>query len=72
MSDRPFDALKDAIDKTVLIRIKGDKEFRGILKAFDVHMNVVLEETEEITAETSKKLGRVVLRGDTVIFISPA
>ncbi len=72
MSDRPFDALKDAIEKNVLIRIKGDKEFRGILKAFDVHMNVVLDDTEEFTAETSKKLGRVVLRGDTVIFISPA
>ena len=71
MSERPFDALKEALDKNVLIRMKGGKELRGKLKAFDVHMNLVLEDAEELENENHKNLGKVVLRGDTVVFVSP-
>jgi len=71
MSDRPFDALKDALNSNVLIKLKGEKELRGTLKAFDVHMNLVLEDAEETYDGQNKKLGTVVLRGDTVVYISP-
>ncbi len=71
MSDRPFDTLKEALNSNVLIRLKGEKEIRGTLKAFDVHMNLVLDDAEEKQDDQSKKLGKLVLRGDTVVYVSP-
>ncbi len=72
MSSRPFDFLNQSIDKNVLIELKGKIQFRGKLKAFDVHMNVVLEEAEQLeNGEVTKKYGMLVLRGDNILLISP-
>lgn len=71
MSDRPFDYLKSAIDSNVLVQMKGEKRCRGTLKAFDVHMNLVLDDAQDLSGENNVKLGRVLLRGDTVVYISP-
>ena len=71
-NERPFDFLNDATDKPVLVRLKDNKEFRGKLMAFDVHMNVVLEEAEELEDDkVLKKIGTVLLRGDNIVFVSP-
>ena len=40
---RPFDLLTGSIGKSVLVELKENVSFRGELKAFDVHMNLVLE-----------------------------
>ncbi|MFH1786457.1 MAG: LSM domain-containing protein [archaeon] len=71
MSDRPFDFLKTAIESNVLVRLKDNKDFRGKLKAFDIHMNLVLDDAEDMSNGGHIKLGRVLLRGDTVVYISP-
>ena len=63
--------LDESAGKTVLIKLKGNKIIRGVLKGFDQHMNILLEETEEVTEEGSKNLGTIVLRGDNVVLISP-
>ena len=70
---RPFDVLNNALNSNVLIKLKGDVEVRGILASFDVHMNLVLENGEELkNGELKRKLGIVLLRGDTVVYVSPA
>ncbi len=70
---RPFDFLSDAIGKTVLVKVKGQREFRGTLKAFDVHMNLVLDGAEELeNDQVVRRLGTLVVRGDNVLFISPS
>ena len=70
---RPFDVLNNALNKNILAKLKGNVEVRGILASFDVHMNIVLENAEEHeNGELKRKLGTVLLRGDTVVFISPA
>jgi len=64
--------LEDSINKTVLIKLKGSKTIRGNLLGFDQHMNLLLDQTEEIPSEgDSKELGTLVVRGDNVIMISP-
>ena len=69
---RPLDALNKARDKRVIVELKNDKQYLGILKAFDIHINVVLEEAEEREAgEVKRKLGIVFIRGDTITIISP-
>jgi small nuclear ribonucleoprotein len=72
-ASRPLDALNKAKGKRVIVELKNNKSFVGTLNAFDIHINVVLEEAEEIVdGEVKRKLGVVFLRGDTITIISPA
>ncbi len=71
MGNRPLDILNNALNKSVLVRLKGAREFRGELQGYDMHMNLVLANAEEIKENESKKLGTVVVRGDNIVFISP-
>ena len=72
MSERPFDLLNDSIGKEVLVMLKDEVQFRGTLKAFDIHMNIVLENAQELKNGGIKtKFGKLILRGDNVLFISP-
>lgn len=69
---RPFDVLNNSLNKPVIVGLKGGIVFRGIMVSYDVHMNVVLEKAEQIVnGETTKGLGTVLLRGDSVIYLSP-
>ena len=67
---RPMDALGDSLENQVLVRLKNGMEMRGKLKAFDIHINLVLEDAEFNDGEVSKKVGRMFIRGDMVLFIS--
>ncbi len=70
---RPFDVLNGALNNTVIVGLKGGVEFRGVMVAYDVHMNIVLEKAEQIVnGEVKRGIGTVLLRGDIVIFISPS
>ena len=70
---RPLDTLNASRDKRVLVELKNQKTFVGSLKAFDIHINVVLDDAEELVdGESKRKLGTIFLRGDTIILIAPA
>ena len=69
---RPLDALNKARDKRVIVELKNNSKYVGILKSFDIHVNVVMEDAEEhIQGEMKRKLGVVFIRGDTITIISP-
>jgi len=71
MANRPFDMLNEAIGKEVLILLKGNVSLRGTLKAFDVHLNLVLDSAEMLeNGETKTKYGKLMVRGDSVVLIS--
>ena len=40
--------------------------------SFDQHLNLVLDEAEEIKDNKTRRLGMIIVRGDNVVFISPA
>jgi len=55
-----------------MVELKNGKQFIGSLKAFDIHINIVMSETEEyVDGELKRKLGTAFLRGDTIILIAP-
>ncbi len=73
MEARPLDALNRARDKKVIVECKNGKQYVGTLRAFDIHINVVLDDTEErVESEVKRKLGTAFIRGDTIVLISPA
>lgn len=69
---RPLDALNRARNKRVIVELKNGKQYIGILRAFDIHINTVLDEAEEREAgEIKRKVGTLFIRGDAIILISP-
>jgi len=71
--ERPLDVLNNAKGKDVLIQLKNNRQMVGTLLAFDIHINVVLDNAKEmLDNETKRNIGLTFLRGDTIIFISPA
>jgi small nuclear ribonucleoprotein len=72
MAERPLDVLHKTLESPVIVGLKGNREYRGKLKGYDIHMNIVLADAEELNEGSPKrKLGKVIIRGDSVIFISP-
>jgi small nuclear ribonucleoprotein len=71
--DRPLDLLNSAKGKEILVQLKNGKQFVGTLLAFDIHINVVLDNAKEVeNGQQTTKYGLAFLRGDTIIFISPS
>lgn len=71
--ERPLDLLNASRGKEVIVQLKNEKQFVGTLRAFDIHINVVLDNTKEMhNGQMTKNLGLVFLRGDTIIYISPS
>jgi len=72
MSDTATKILEESVGKVVLVRLKGGRSLRGKLQGFDQHMNLVLEDTEDLSdANNIQKLGTIIVRGDNVIILSP-
>ncbi|RLG17361.1 small nuclear ribonucleoprotein [Nanoarchaeota archaeon] len=70
---RPLDLLNESKGKRVLVELKNGKQFIGKLVSFDIHINTVLEEAQEMeNGEIKRNLGKIFLRGDTIIMISPS
>ncbi len=72
LSDTAHKILEENVGNIVLIKTREGISLRGKLRSFDQHLNIVLDDTEEIRSDgTVRKLGTVVIRGDNVILISP-
>ena len=69
---KPFDILGNSTDKRILIRLKSGEMITGTLKAFDQHINILLEEAELNGGKDVLRLGKVLVRGDNIILVSPA
>lgn len=73
MIERPLDLLNESKGKGVLISLKDGTEISGTLIAFDIHINIVIDNAKELKDSVIKRsLGITFLRGDTILYISPA
>jgi len=69
---KPFDLLTTALGKNILVRLKNGMEIRGELEAYDPHLNLSIRDAEELeNGELKKKLGSLLVRGDTIVYVSP-
>ncbi len=67
---KPLNTLQRAINKPVIVSLKGDLEYRGKMSNVDAYMNVILTDAEEYAAGSlSANFGKVVIRGNNIIFI---
>jgi len=79
----PLDLVRLSLDEQVFVKLRGDRELRGRLHAYDSHCNLVLGEVEETiyvvsdeedddSVQTMKKSSEMLfVRGDSVVLISP-
>mmetsp|Transcript_21492 Transcript_21492/g.59505 ORF Transcript_21492/g.59505 Transcript_21492/m.59505 type:complete len:105 (+) Transcript_21492:82-396(+) len=81
----PLDLIKLSLDERVYVKLRGERELRGRLHAFDQHLNMIVGDVEETTTtveiddetyeEIIKTQKRTVpflfVRGDGVILVSP-
>lgn len=71
--ERPLDLLNNSKGKEVLVNSRGGKQFTGTLLAFDIHINLILDNAKEMEdGNVKKNLGLTFFRGTEVLFISPA
>lgn len=69
---KPLELLQQSLHKRVLVELRDGHSFRGVLDGFDQHLNVVLSSAEEVVADqVSPRSGVTLLRGDSIVYISP-
>ncbi|MDY6778496.1 MAG: LSm family protein [Candidatus Nanohaloarchaea archaeon] len=77
MSQRPLDVLDAAKGDQVLVKLKasggrGELEtVSGTLQAFDLHLNMWLEDATLQTDGAETQFGKLLIRGDNVLAVSP-
>eukprot|EP00741_Cyanophora_paradoxa_P016550 tig00020927_g15980.t1 len=83
--EEPLDLIRLSIDERIYVKLRGDRELRGKLHAYDQHLNMILgdvEETvttveiddetyEEIIKTSKRRIPMLFVRGDGVILVSP-
>lgn len=68
---RPLDVLDQAKEDRVIAKLKNGSTVTGKLKAFDLHLNMWLEDASVKDDEGMTDYGKLLVRGDNVIVVSP-
>ena len=69
-SKRPLTMLQKHTKKNVIVRLKNDVEYKGKIDNVDSYMNLIMTDAEELKdGKAVEKFGRVILRGNNVLFI---
>ena len=70
IAKRPLTTLQKNTNKSVIVRLKNDVEYKGKIVSVDSYMNLIMTDAEELrNGKTVEKFGRVILRGNNVLFI---
>jgi len=69
-SKRPLTVLQKNTKKDVIVTLKSGVEYRGKMENVDSYMNLIMTDAEELNQEkVVGKFGRVIVRGNNVLFI---
>ncbi|EED16146.1 small nuclear ribonucleoprotein SmG, putative [Talaromyces stipitatus ATCC 10500] len=62
--------LKKYMEKRLFVQLNGNRKVIGILRGYDVFMNIVLDDAVEEKPDGGKdRLGMVVIRGNSVVML---
>nr|MDO8117553.1 LSM domain-containing protein [Candidatus Sigynarchaeota archaeon] len=78
---KPVLQIEKAVDKKIYIKLKGKRHaIKAVLRSFDEHLNLFLEDTIEVTKHYDREknalvneeneLDSIILRGDNVVLIT--
>ena len=67
MSKHTGPDLKKYMEKSVCLKMNGQRTVKGTMRGYDQFMNVVLDEA--VDGGTAEKLGQVVVRGNSIVQI---
>ena len=70
MADEITALMNTSKDKVVLLRLRNARTVQGTLIDFDIHMNLTLDDAEDVSEGKTEKLGKILLRGDNILAIS--
>ena len=70
MGDEISTLMSNNKNKVILLRLRNNKTVRGNLQDFDIHMNLTLDDAEDISDNKTTKLGTILLRGDNILAVS--
>jgi len=70
MADEITTLMNNSKDKVVLLRLRNTKTVQGTLIDFDIHMNLTLDNAEDVSEGKTEKLGKILLRGDNILAVS--
>jgi len=69
-SKRPLTTLQKNTKKSVIVRLKNDVQYKGMMENIDSYMNLIMTNAEEIKDDkVIANYGRVIVRGNNVLFI---
>ena len=67
---RPLTTLQKSTKKKVTVRLKNEVEYKGKMDNVDSYMNLIMTDAEELhDGKTIANYGRVIVRGNNVLFI---
>ena len=67
MTAPPTHLLGKLLEQRVQILLKDGRSIAGRLVGADEHLNLVIDEAQETAGEVGRRLGRIVLRGSSVV-----
>ncbi len=70
MADEISTLMNNSKDKVILLRLRNAQTIQGVLKDFDIHMNLTLEDAEDISDGKHVGIGKILLRGDNILAVS--
>ncbi|WFD30406.1 U4/U6-U5 snRNP complex subunit lsm3 [Malassezia sp. CBS 17886] len=71
----PFDLIRLSLSERVLVKLRGDRELRGVLHAYDGHMNLIMGDVEEtiydveVAEDTGAETIQTVKRNSDMMFV---
>merc|ERR1712006_12481 len=83
--EEPLDLIHLSLDERIHVKLRGDRELRGRLHAYDQHLNMILGDVEEtitqveiddetyeaMTKTIKRQVDLLFVRGDGVVVVSP-
>ncbi len=67
---RPLTTLQKSTKKNIVVGLKNEVEYKGKMENVDSYMNLIMTDAEELSnGKPIGKFGRVIVRGNNVLFI---